>query len=387
MALFLCSGAGIVSALFSSPLYLLGAIVYLTLMVLLSLKPDWAMYVLLLASFCTAIALDVGPVTVRPDQIVAIAIAPSAFLFLVSGTRPVVTTGLDWLIVAYLFCNLLSSFLRSPDLNMSLQKCLLLAVTFLAYFLTTQLIQTRRILTKVLLLLIVVGVLEAIYGIISVVLFTKGIDIGGAHAPFEDLYARGTFLEGNIFGSFQMMIALLLISFLFQRHFRGSRGLILISLAIVLIALVMSFTRAAWIAFLIGFVSYIIFFQRPQLVRYVRHLPLILLACLVLFVFVYAFSASRKMSSGSLLDVYSARLARIADYRSGTGLKRVQVWRFPSVRGDKTPFLETVPIPLKFLLREVHSPNLATITGSRIPCCSLFMILALSVSRCFRPFR
>jgi hypothetical protein len=325
-AILLCSTAGIVSALFHSPFYLLGVILFLALMIVLALKPDWAIYTLLLASFCSAISLEMGPVTLRPDQVIAIAILPPLFLLLISGTRPLVRTGLDWLIFAYLFCNIFSSLLNSPDKAMSFQKCVLLIVTSLGFFLTTHLIDSRRRLNRVLVVFIVVGVLEALYSILSFALIQKGIDMGGTHAPYGVLYARGTFLEGNLFGSFQMMIGLILMSILFCRSLAEHRVLIVISLFTVLVALILSYTRAAWIAFVLGLVAYVLLFQRQLILRYIRHLPLVLVLCMFIAVMAYGFAMSRRIGSSNLLGVYVHRLTKIVDYRSETSSLRLRVW-------------------------------------------------------------
>jgi hypothetical protein len=325
-ALLLSAGVGAISVLFPSPLYYLAALFYVTLMVLFLLKQDWAIYSLLLASFCTALSVEIGSVTVRPDQAVAVAIVPSVFLLIISFRRPIVITGMDWLILLYLFCNVFSSLLNSPDRALSFQKCTLLAVTFLGYFLTTQLINTRRSLNRVLLIFLVVGVLEAMYGVASVLLYTQGIHIGGAHAPFGDLYGRGTFLEGNIFGSFQMMLALVLISLLFNQRLAERRALILISLPIVLAGLVVSFTRAAWIAFVIGLVTYMLVFQRHLFRRYVRQFPLILLLCMLIAILSYGYVMSRRMGSENFVDVYANRLTKVFDYKSQTSSLRLRVW-------------------------------------------------------------
>lgn len=323
--ILLCAGIGLAAAIVPPTFLVVAAAAYLLTLVVFWIKPDWAIYALLLASFCTAITIETGRVTLRPDQLVTIAIAPSILLMLLAGKRPVLTN-LDFLILAYLFCNILSSLLNAPDLATSLQKCALLGVTFLAYFVTTHLLSRRSSVVKVIRLLIVVGLLEAIYGIVSVVLFTRGIQIGGAHAPFDDLYARGTFLEGNIFGSFEMIIALILLSFLFNNRFRATTGLILLSLVIVLVSLLMSFTRAAWIGFALGAIAYVLFFRRQWLQRLYYHLPLIVVACIVVAGIGYVISASLQIGSSNLFSSYLDKFRNLFEYKSGTGSLRLRVW-------------------------------------------------------------
>src|SRR5262245_15041487 len=176
-------------------------------------SPVIGLYCLTIASLFSAVWVHVGPFRIRPDQVMVLIAGGILLIQLVAGTRYVVRTELTWGIAAYLLVNVISSILHSPDLKMSLQRCLLLAVTFSGYFVTTQLIQNEKTLRRMVSLLIAAGILEGVLGIISVPLLTMGIDTGGAETPYRDVYARGTFQEGNLFGSFEMMIGLILISF------------------------------------------------------------------------------------------------------------------------------------------------------------------------------
>lgn len=352
-----CCAMGAATAIVQPQLFIPAAMIYGTLSTLFLIRQDWAIYALLLASLCTAVSLELGQFTVRPDQAVAITVLPSVFLLLGSGKRDFIRTELDALIILYLFCNVFSSLVNSPDPAMSFQKCALLAVTFLGYFLTTQLIRTRRILNRVLFLLLVVGSIEAIYGIVSVLLFTKGVNAGGAHAPFGDLYARGTFLEGNIFGSFQMMMALILISFLFSKEFASRRGLICVALAVVMIALMMSFTRAAWVSFVFGFLVYLLVFQKEKIRRQIRRLPVFLLGCLLVLSLAYGYSVTRRTNPQNLFDVYLARLVKVTDYKSRTASNRLRVWAGAVQYWKLNPILGNGTDTIKVLARGTLMPK------------------------------
>ena len=230
IAFLLSAATALILFITGSPLLALAATTGALLFTVFLLKPEWGIYALVLASVCTAVSVEVGPFTIRPEQVITVLLAVIVFLFLISGKRSAILTSLDWLIVSYLLLNVLSSLLHAPDVKTSLQKCLLLTVTFISYFVGTQLITTQKILSHLISLLIGIGVVEAIYGIISVYLFTSGIDIGGAHAPYGDIYARGTFIEGNIFGSFQMIVGLILMSFLMSSHFKKWKSFLLIAI-------------------------------------------------------------------------------------------------------------------------------------------------------------
>src|SRR5688572_28112150 len=85
LAAFLCSAAGAVFLILDAPVLVAAAPLYFLLVVLFWFKRDWAIFALLLSSFCTAIAVEFGPVTLRPDQLITIAIAPSIFISALSG--------------------------------------------------------------------------------------------------------------------------------------------------------------------------------------------------------------------------------------------------------------------------------------------------------------
>jgi|GEM_PF-2960246 len=341
--------------------YTLAAFVCLLLFTLFLVNVRWGAYVLLLASACTAISFEVGPFTVRPEQVITLILAVIVFIFLVSGKRPVYTTALDWLILSYLLVNVISSLLHSPDVRTSLQKCALLTITFTAYFVSTQIITTRKVLSGLVSFLIVLGVVEAIYGIVSVALFTSGVDIGGAHAPYGDVYARGTFIEGNIFGSFEMMVALILTSFLLSKHFSERRGMILIALVITLVASIMSFTRAAWLGFIAGFAAYIFFLRRGLLVRAIRLLPLILITVLLLGTAAYSLSISIRKGSVSLMDLYIDRFQKILDYRAtNSSSARVIVWEESIRLWHRNPILGNGTDSIKSLAVGSNIPMFGT---------------------------
>jgi O-antigen ligase len=339
-----------------SPLLGLAAASGTLLFVLFLLRVQWGIYALLLASACTAVSVEVANLTVRPEQVVTLVLAAVLFFSLFSGKRPAITSSLDWLIFSYLLVNVLSSLLHAPDVKTSLQKCLLLTITFTAYFVSTQIIRSNKLLSRIILFLVLLGVVEAIYGIVSVFLFTRGINIGGAHAPYGDIYARGTFIEGNIFGSFQMIIALILTSFLFSSYFKQWKAALVIALALVLVSSIMSFTRAAWLGFLLGFFVYSFFLRRQVLARILQRLPILFITLLLIGTLGYTLSVSIKKGNVSLLDLYVARFQRILDSRSTTASSRLQVWEKSIEFWRRNPFLGNGTDSIKVLARGTNMP-------------------------------
>jgi O-antigen ligase len=198
---------------------------------------------------------------------------------------------------------------------------------------------------------------EAIYGIVSVYLFNSGIDVGGAHAPYGDTYARGTFLEGNIFGSFQMIISLILTSFFFSNHFKKWRALLLIALILVLLSSVMSFTRAAWLGFLAGGFCYLFFIRRSLFSRTLKHLPLVVIAIVLLGAFGYLMSVSIHKGSVTLLDLYTQRFQNLLNSQNTSSASfRIQVWKKSIEFWHRNPVLGNGTDSIKVLAIGTDTP-------------------------------
>jgi O-antigen ligase len=316
----------------------------------------WGAYLLLIISLLSALRFEIGPVHIRPDQIVTVLLSLICIAALVSRKQTLALSSLDWLILAYLFCNVFSSFLHSPDLRMSLQRCLLLTVTFASYFVVTQLIRTPNAVKTIFKILIVAGVLEAFYGILSVLLITKGVHTGGAYYTFDDIYATGTFQEGNIYGSFEMMISLILVSFLLNPHFRKQSIWIVFCLIAVLIASVMSFTRAAWLGFAAGCGAFLIFDRKRILTAIKSYLPLILGSLILLLVVGYTLSVSIQRGSVSLMTLYQQRVERLLEYKSGSGSDRVRMWQGAYEYWKRNPWFGNGTDSIKVLARGSSLP-------------------------------
>jgi O-antigen ligase len=333
--ILLSAFSGFIAAWLNSPAILLALVLSLSFFLLLLYRLHWGIYVLLIASTLSTISIEVSVFTVRPDQVIALIIAVALLIYLISGKGPLIVTSLDWLILLYLVINISASAIHSPDVKTSLQRCLLLLITFSAYFVSTQVIRSSSILSRVIVLLVAVGVLQAIYGIASVYLISKGFQVGGAYFVYDDIYAKGTFLEGNIFGSFEMLIALLLTSYLISGHFKYGKRFLLIALVIVLVACLMSFTRAVWLGFVIGSLCFVFFNWKGVL----RRAQKILIVALPVLLVIVGLSIWIKLSSVPLLKMYGKRVENLLEYRTGTGSARLEAWKYSLQFWKRNPIL------------------------------------------------
>src|SRR5215510_8407935 len=92
----------IVPLLLAGPKYLLLFTAAVLFFFILGLHLNSAIYVLLLLSLFSFLSLDVGPVTIRPDQVFALSLFVILATLIISGKRPFIKTRLDFWIILYL---------------------------------------------------------------------------------------------------------------------------------------------------------------------------------------------------------------------------------------------------------------------------------------------
>jgi O-antigen ligase len=164
--------------------------------------------------------------------------------------------GLPHLGVAlWILATALGSIVNAPSPQDSLRLTLLITIATLPLWLLPQILRTKGSVSLAIHSFVVVGLLEAGFGLLALILFTaNGINIGvqmdsltGGVAPYGSQY------EGNIFGSFvgaAMVLAVAVsttvpTSFRYRWFLRGSS--IIMALAVLL-----SISRGAWLGTLAG---------------------------------------------------------------------------------------------------------------------------------------
>jgi O-antigen ligase len=123
------------------------------------------------------------------------------------------------------------------------------AVTFA---LMVNLIPDRRRWWQALWLFLVAGIAEATFGILARALYPFGINLGVQVSwNFTEPIPYGTFQEGNLFGSHTATWAITLLA-LGPVIPRMRRPLWLVGLLVLVVALYLSLSRAAWLTFAVG---------------------------------------------------------------------------------------------------------------------------------------
>ncbi len=287
-----------------------------------SLSPRFAFYALLVSSMFSRYELPVGEVHLRADQLVLVPVVlgialrstmttPAGVDQTKPGRRPlgapsVVLAGL----VLYVMLNALSSFLFSAQPTESFKIVIWLLLSLITAVAVYLVVGTDVGVREALLAVLGAGFVSAAVGILFFVYsWATGSTLSIQQDPYTGNFAAtGTFFEANIFGSFQAFSATAGLVLLDARRLRG-RALAWLSLGtgLSILALVLSYTRAAWLGFLVGVLVFFFFRVRAgrSLAPVIRILALALVAMLVL------------VPTG-LLTSLAARFTSITDFGGGT---------------------------------------------------------------------
>ncbi len=249
--------------------HLLGLVVIAGLIGLTSIVFGWpfsGVAILIVAALFTRYRFDVGPVTVRFEHIAVLAVgAMAAMQHLVHRGRirfPLAA----WFALFWWLMNLIAAIFFSPYPPTAVLSATRLALLVLTFVLLINLIPNRQHWWWAVGIFIVAGVVEAAFGITARALFTFGITLGVQVSwNFTEPIPYGTFEEGNLFGSHIASWALLLsMLILASGLWKPTRQQFwrLVGLAILLLGLFLSLSRAAWLMFAVGAALLFIFYRK-----------------------------------------------------------------------------------------------------------------------------
>ncbi len=265
--------AGIIAGLLAlsaqgSILFLMATLAALLLLIVLILGWPFSGVVLLIVSaLLTRFRFDLGPITVRPEHIAAVTVAIMGFGQLAIERRPLRMPAAAWFALLWWGINLFSGLAFDPDPRMGLQNALRIFLLALTFILLVNLIPDRTWWRRAVAVFLAAGVLEAAFGIFARGVYPFGVNLGVQVSwNFTEPIPYGTFEEGNLFGSHAASWAIILLMVIFAaERVHDSRKWQLLRMAglgIVLAALLLSLSRAAWIMFLAGAMLVAIFEYR-----------------------------------------------------------------------------------------------------------------------------
>ncbi len=272
---WLAAGLGAVlgaGAVLVSPLWLVaGLAAVIGLAALLRAWPQASLLLLMVAALITRYRVEIGVFTLRAEQVaVLIAAGLLAWLIIFHSRRFAITLPGMWALGWWL-ANLLATLFHAPDKLDSAKHLFRLGLMVLTYLVMVNLLRTRQQWQRAFTWFLVLGVAEALFGIIARALYPFGINLGVQVAwVLKEPVPYGTLEEGNIFGSHAVSWFLcLFLLFLACGRFRDRRRLWwTMGLAITALAALLSFSRGAWLSLVAGLLPVFLYYSaRPRIQR------------------------------------------------------------------------------------------------------------------------
>lgn len=184
----------------------------------------------------------------------------------------------DLLLAAYLGVALVSAILFPPEPRESVQYWARMFLSVLVYFVARGLMSAAQIPSYRLVLkaLVVLGVLEALFGIVSWFLYPLGLNLGVDEYPLGirgpggilcnfSLTMYGTLWEPNIFGSTLMLVILFGAALFVSNEFATWRKSLGFALAIMVAAMGLNASRGAFLALFLGLGLIVLFVRGMSL--------------------------------------------------------------------------------------------------------------------------
>lgn len=250
--------AGAIPALAGNSL-LMGLAALVGLAGLVGLLIGWpvsGVAILIIAALLTRYRFDVGPVSIRPEHLAALAVAALGGVHMLANRGRLRFPLPVWFALGWWLMNLISGIFFSPQIATGVQNAARISLVVLTFFLVLNLIPDRRRWWLAVTLFLAAGVAEAAFGIIARALFPFGINLGVQVAwNFTEPIPYGTFEEGNLFGSHSASWAIVLLMILWVGNLRRPTLRQILSaggLLILLLGLFLSLSRAAWLMFAAG---------------------------------------------------------------------------------------------------------------------------------------
>lgn len=194
--------------------------------------------------------------TIRPDQVVLLALLPAIAVALTRRGLARWWSALHLPVFALLAANAVASVTASGVRDVSLQGTALMTVYVAMYTGVVVLIADRPAWAPRLLAVVVgLGFAHALYGTAAILLFASGVDVGGVmfgQVGPHSVTAKSTFPEANLLAAFMLLLAIFSAVRLVSASGGVRRAAWLGGFCLAGLVLVLTVTRAAWLAFLLG---------------------------------------------------------------------------------------------------------------------------------------
>lgn len=223
------------------------------------------------AALVTHYTVEVGPVTVRSEHVAVILVGALVVWKLWRNRRRPRVTMAGWFALGWWGMNILATVINAVNPRDSLRHIIRLGLMGATYLVIANLLHTRRAWWLAFTGFLVLGVLEAAYGLLTMALYRLGVNLGlqlHRHIPIPIPY--GTLQEGNLYGSHSASWALVFLWLVLARWRSRSRWWFVAGLAVTSLATGLSFARGAWLAFGLSALIGLIFYRRSWQGRWRR---------------------------------------------------------------------------------------------------------------------
>ena len=242
----------------------------------------------------------------RPEHFAVVIVSVAICGWFLRDKQQVRLEKLDYWVLAYVAVNYISSAFRSSEPSATLRWALQNNLVVLPYFMVRLLVRDLETLRKAFRILLIVGIVECIYGILCfasnhVFGTTAGMEVGAYLVDVAAPY--GSMFEPNLFGAYAGCCAVLFLALYLgdQRRLANLGCFLLASLATVV-----SFSRASLLALIVAVCWVCWKARRTRSDGYAKLASFVLPATLILVVIVAALSGVLQERFGNL---YSQGLA------------------------------------------------------------------------------
>lgn len=204
------------------------------------------------------LSIPVAGASLRVDQLAAcLLVIPLAASSLI-GARRLYLDSTVWWLTALLALNVAVSIAHSPTPAYSLFQCANLASVWVIYLIVLNAVETPELLALFIRRVLRAAIVAGAIGVAAYLLAVVGLDVGGAEVSVtaatrltEAYGAYGVMVEPNLLGSFAAA-HLVLAAALLARGDTADAHLARWTAGVCAVAMVLSFTRAAWVGAIVG---------------------------------------------------------------------------------------------------------------------------------------
>ncbi len=233
-----------------------------TMLVILWRWPHGALFAVMTASAMPRYTIKLFSLTLKLEHVVTVLTAVT--ILAVFGWRKMQLHATDFLLLAFVGMNFVSSAIESPDPKVTLTHAVLFALVVLPYWIVRQLASDANRLRRAIQIFLLVGVGEATFGILCWVSNQlTGTELGITYYWGILPGVHGSQWEPNIFGSYVSSFAAMFFFYYLQRDSR--RKLYFTACLVAALATLLSLARAAWLGLIV-----VLFLFSPH--RYKREL-------------------------------------------------------------------------------------------------------------------